>query len=81
MTARNTSSIAVRDRAGGIEGGITNGQDIVVRGLLKPISTLRRPLESVDLETREPAAAAVRTQRRVRVVPRLEWAAEAMAWP
>jgi len=46
------------NRAGGIEGGMTNGQDVVVRGLLKPISTLRRPLESVDLETREPALAA-----------------------
>ena len=43
------------NRAGGLEGGMTNGQDILVRGLLKPISTLRRPLESVDLETREPA--------------------------
>ncbi len=31
------------NRAGGLEGGITNGQDVVVRGLLKPISTLRRP--------------------------------------
>jgi chorismate synthase len=46
------------NRAGGLEGGITNGQDILVRGLLKPISTLRRPLESVDLTTREPALAA-----------------------
>ncbi|HYW45572.1 MAG TPA: chorismate synthase [Bryobacteraceae bacterium] len=46
------------NRAGGLEGGITNGQDVVVRGLLKPISTLRRPLESVDLLTREPALAA-----------------------
>ncbi len=46
------------NRAGGLEGGITNGQDVVVRGLLKPISTLRRPLESVDLATREPALAA-----------------------
>jgi chorismate synthase len=46
------------NRAGGVEGGISNGQDIVVRGLLKPISTLRKPLESVDLETREPALAA-----------------------
>ena len=46
------------NRAGGLEGGITNGQDVVVRGLLKPISTLRRPLESVDLQTREPALAA-----------------------
>jgi chorismate synthase len=46
------------NRAGGIEGGITNGQDVLVRGLLKPISTLRRPLESVDLATREAALAA-----------------------
>lgn len=46
------------NRAGGLEGGMTNGQDILVRGFLKPISTLRRPLESVDLTTREPALAA-----------------------
>ena len=46
------------NRAGGLEGGITNGQDVLVRGFLKPISTLRRPLESVDLTTREPALAA-----------------------
>ncbi|MEO8026193.1 MAG: chorismate synthase [Bryobacteraceae bacterium] len=46
------------NRAGGIEGGMTNGQDVVVRGMLKPISTLRRPLESVDLDTRDPALAA-----------------------
>ncbi len=46
------------NRAGGLEGGITNAEDVVVRGFLKPISTLRRPLESVDLATREPALAA-----------------------
>jgi chorismate synthase len=46
------------NRAGGIEGGMTNGQDVVVRGFLKPISTLRRPLESVDIATREKALAA-----------------------
>jgi chorismate synthase len=46
------------NRAGGLEGGITNGEDVVVRGLLKPISTLRRPLESVDMTTREPALAS-----------------------
>ena len=37
---------------------MTNGQDVLVRGFLKPISTLRRPLESVDLATRKPALAA-----------------------
>ena len=46
------------NRAGGIEGGMTNGQEVRVRGFLKPISTLRRPLESVDLPTRDPAKAA-----------------------
>ncbi|MCX6596975.1 MAG: chorismate synthase [Acidobacteria bacterium] len=46
------------NRAGGLEGGMSNGEDILVRGLLKPISTLRRPLESVDLNTRESVAAA-----------------------
>ena len=46
------------NRAGGMEGGVSNGEDIVVRGYLKPISTLRRPLESVDFETREPVRAA-----------------------
>ena len=46
------------NRAGGIEGGISNGQEIVVRGYLKPISTLRRPLESVDLVTKESTQAA-----------------------
>src|ERR1700704_1638542 len=40
------------NRAGGLEGGMTNGQDVLVRGLLKPLSTLRRPLESVDLARR-----------------------------
>ncbi len=46
------------NRAGGLEGGITNGEDLVVRGYLKPISTLRRPLESVDFETKESVKAA-----------------------
>jgi chorismate synthase len=46
------------NRAGGLEGGITNGQDVLVRGFLKPISTLRRPLESVDLATHEASLAA-----------------------
>jgi chorismate synthase len=44
--------------AGGLEGGMTNGEELRVRGLLKPISTLRRPLQSVDLPTREPAKAS-----------------------
>jgi chorismate synthase len=46
------------NRAGGLEGGITNGQDIIVRGYLKPISTLRRPLLTADLNTKEAVKAA-----------------------
>jgi chorismate synthase len=46
------------NRAGGLEGGITNGEDVVVRGYLKPISSLRQPLESVDLVTKETVTAA-----------------------
>jgi chorismate synthase len=65
------------NRAGGLEGGITNGQDIVVRGMLKPISTLRRPLESVDLETREPALAAYERSD-VAVIPAAGVIGEAM---
>ena len=65
------------NRAGGLEGGITNGQDLLVRGFLKPISTLRRPLESVDLATREPALAAYERSD-VCVVPAAGVIAEAM---
>ncbi|MBI3653555.1 MAG: chorismate synthase [Acidobacteria bacterium] len=46
------------NRAGGIEGGISNGEEVRVRGHLKPISTLRRPLASVDVLTKEESAAA-----------------------
>ncbi|MFL6276372.1 MAG: chorismate synthase [Blastocatellia bacterium] len=46
------------NRAGGIEGGITNGEEVRVRGHLKPISTLRRPLASVDVIGKEESAAA-----------------------
>lgn len=65
------------NRAGGLEGGITNGQDILVRGLLKPISTLRRPLESVDLLTRDPEKAAYERSD-VAVVPAAGVIGEAM---
>lgn len=45
------------NRAGGLEGGMTNGEPVIVRGALKPISTLSRPLPSVDLHTGEPIQA------------------------
>ena len=56
---------------------MTNGQDIVIRGFLKPISTLRRPLESVDLVSREPALAAYERSD-VAVVPAAGVIGEAM---
>ena len=46
------------NRAGGLEGGITNGEDVIVRGYLKPISTLRRALGTADMVTKEPVQAA-----------------------
>ncbi len=65
------------NHAGGIEGGVSNGEDILVRGYLKPISTLRRPLRSVDFETREEVKAAYERSD-VCVVPAAGVAAEAM---
>ena len=46
------------NRAGGLEGGITNGERLVVRAAMKPISTLRKPLRSVDLRRKTTAEAA-----------------------
>jgi chorismate synthase len=66
-----------RNNAGGIEGGVSNGEDIIVRGYLKPISTLRRPLQSVDFASREPVKAAYERSD-VCVVPAAGVAAEAM---
>jgi chorismate synthase len=74
---RHTRFERQQNNAGGIEGGISNGEDIVVRGYLKPISTLRRPLESVTYETRETTKAAYERSD-VCVVPAAGVAAEAM---
>ncbi len=46
------------NRAGGLEGGITNGEELRVRGYLKPISTLKKPLHSVDIDTKQDSPAA-----------------------
>ena len=46
------------NRAGGLEGGITNGEELRVRGYLKPISTLKKPLRSVDINSKESSDAA-----------------------
>jgi chorismate synthase len=47
------------NRAGGLEGGVTNGEEVRVTGFMKPISTLMKPLRSVDLTTLEEAPAAI----------------------
>ncbi|HVP53462.1 MAG TPA: chorismate synthase [Candidatus Eisenbacteria bacterium] len=65
------------NHAGGLEGGVSNGEDIRLRGYLKPISTLRRPLGSVDFASREPVKAAYERSD-VCVVPAAGVAAEAM---
>lgn len=56
------------NRAGGIEGGISNGQPIRARAAMKPISTLMRPLQTVDMDTGQPAQA-VRERSDVCAVP------------
>jgi chorismate synthase len=65
------------NRAGGLEGGITNGEDVIVRGYLKPISTLRRALGTADLVSKEPVQAAYERSD-VCVVPAGGVAGEAM---
>lgn len=66
------------NRAGGTEGGMTTGEDLVVRVAMKPISTLMRPLETVDLATGQ-AAQAVAERSDVTAVPAMGVIAEAMA--
>ena len=68
------------NRAGGIEAGVSNGEEIVVRAAMKPLPTLMRPLDSVDLETGEPAQALVERSD-VAAVEALAVVAEAaVAW-
>ena len=74
---RHTRFTPEHNNAGGVEGGFSNGDDIVVRGYLKPISTLRRPLQSVRFDTREETKAAYERSD-VCVVPAAGVAAEAM---
>src|SRR5258708_10865786 len=72
-----TAFSRTRNNAGGIEGGVSNGEEIRIRGYLKPISTLRRPLRSVDFSTREPVKAAYERSD-VCVVPAAGVAAESI---
>jgi chorismate synthase len=76
-TAKPTRFVRDQNNAGGLEGGISNGEDIIVRGYLKPISTLRRPLESVRFDTRETTSASYERSD-IAVVPAAGVVAEAM---
>ena len=69
--------IRATNRAGGLEGGVTNGEEIRVRGHLKPISTLRRALRSVDIDTKEEQRAAFERSD-ITVVPAAGVIGEAM---
>jgi chorismate synthase len=76
---RRRSAHVRRDtnRAGGLEGGITNGEPIIVRVAMKPISTLMRPLATIDMKTGEAASASVERSD-VTAVPAMGVIAEAM---
>jgi chorismate synthase len=65
------------NRAGGVEGGMSNGEPLVARAALKPISTLTKPLRSVDTETKEPVQA-LRERTDSAVVPAAGVVGEAM---
>ncbi len=65
------------NRAGGLEGGMTNGEPLIVRVAMKPISTLMRPLATIEMKTGE-AAAAVAERSDVTAVPAMGVIAEAM---
>jgi chorismate synthase len=65
------------NRAGGLEGGMTTGDPLVVRGAMKPLPTLTKPLRSVDIETKEPAEA-LRERTDSCTVPAAAVVAEAM---
>ncbi len=66
------------NNAGGLTGGVTNGQPIVVRGAVKPISTLARPLPSADLITGRPVEKAHYERSDISVVPAAGIVGEAM---
>jgi chorismate synthase len=76
-TGRPTNFTRPHNNAGGIEGGVSNGEDIVVRGYLKPVSTLRKPLESVSFDNRQ-ATSASYERSDICVVPAAGVVAEAM---
>lgn len=59
VAGNSTGFYRATNNAGGIEGGISNGEEIVVRGAMKPIPTLYKPLRSVDIDSKKPIEATV----------------------
>jgi chorismate synthase len=59
MHSKDQGFYRASNRLGGFEGGMTTGEPIVVRGVMKPIPTLYKPLQSVDIDTKEPFTAQV----------------------
>ncbi|MDQ3081039.1 MAG: chorismate synthase [Gemmatimonadota bacterium] len=76
-TLTSAKLMRMTNRAGGLEGGITNGEPLIVRVAMKPISTLMRPLATVEMKTGE-AASAVAERSDVTAVPAMGVIAEAM---
>ncbi|NMD70319.1 chorismate synthase [Bacillus sp. DNRA2] len=68
------------NRLGGFEGGMTTGQPIIVRGVMKPIPTLYKPLQSVDIETKEPFSASIERSDSCAVPAAAVVAESAVAW-
>ncbi|HZG73065.1 MAG TPA: chorismate synthase [Chondromyces sp.] len=68
------------NRLGGLEGGMTTGMPIVVRGVMKPIPTLYKPLESVDIDTKEPFTASIERSDSCAVPAAAVVAEAAVAW-
>ena len=68
------------NRLGGVEGGMTTGMPLVVRGVMKPIPTLYKPLMSVDIETKEPFAASVERSDSCAVPAAAVVAEQVVAW-
>jgi len=66
------------NRAGGLEGGVTNGEEVRIRGHMKPLSTLRRPLRSVDIDTKQDEPAGFERSD-ITAVPAAGVVAESMA--
>ena len=76
-TRRDRPGAGASNRAGGVEGGMSNGEPIVVRAAVKPVATLRKPLDSVDLATGQPGRAHIERSD-VAILPRAAVVGEAM---